>query len=297
MFFSSEVLGQLLVNSLISGSIYALIAFGFTLSYGTMNFFNMGYGAHIVLAAYAFYSFYKLLNLNIFLSAILAFLILMPIMIAIDRISYYPMRKKEFPGWSIIVVSIAVNLIVESIISIVYGNYQQFILGGATNLKKLTFAGINITISQVAIIAIAVAIMVSATLFLKKTRIGLLIRGIANNKQMAYVVGIDVEKIYVVIIAVSSFLSTAAAILMSLEYDIRPRMGASALAKAITASVIGGAGNIRGTLIAGYVFGLIENVVSYFIGAGWRDAIALPIVVILLLVMPSRFGIVKADYE
>ena len=291
--FQSGIFGQILVNALITGSIYAVIAFGFTLMYSTMNFFNMAYGAHVLIGAYAFYSFYRLLHLPIVISGILACFIVIPVLLLTDRAVYFPLRKKNVPGWSIVVVSMSINLIVESIVSMAYGNAQQFVLGGAVDLKKFSIGGAGITIIQLSIILIAVLVMLGFTVFLKKTKIGLIIRAIANDKQMSYVVGIDVEKAYTVIIAVSAILSTVAAVLMSLESDVRPRMGSPALLKAIMASIIGRVGNIKGALLAGYLFGIIENIAVFYLGTGWRDAICLPIVIILLLIFPSYFGIAE----
>ena len=293
--FLLEIYGQIIVNSIIRGSIYAIIAYGFTLAYGTMDFFNMAYGANIMLGAYVFYTLYILQGLPIIISGILSLIIIAMLLIIIDRISYYPLRIKKAPKWALVVMSMSVNLIIVSVVSIVYGNSQHFVLGGATSVGKVTISKINITSIQILIVAFALIIALAVTVFLRKSRVGLLIRALANNKYMASVVGINVEKIFIVIIALSSVLSTTAAIFLALESDIKPMMGAGALLKAIIASIVGKVGNIRGAFFAGYLLGLIENIIVFVLGTGWSDAIALPIVIVLLLLLPSYFGITESN--
>ena len=133
--------------------------------------------------------------------------------------------------------------------------------------------------------------MLAMSLFLKKTKTGKMIRAISDDKTMAQVVGIDVERAYAAIIVVGSVLATVAGIMSAMDTDLRPTIASTSLLKAIVATCIGGAGNVKGAMIAAFVLGLIENIAVLYIGSGWRDAIPLVVVILVLVARPSVFGI------
>jgi branched-subunit amino acid ABC-type transport system permease component len=280
---------QIIANSIIIGCVYAVIAFGFTLMYSTMNFFNMAYGATVLVGAYTFYVFYHTLGWPILISATLSCAITSGFMLAIDRICYYKMRQRRVPSWSIVVISMAVALIIESAITIIFGARTLTVYEGFPD--GFLVLGAHITTIQVAVLCSAVLIMVATTLFLRLTRTGKIIRALANDKQMATVIGIDVEQMYRIILIVGTTLATVAAVLLAMDTDIRPKMSGPVLLKAIICSVVGGVGNFTGALVAGLVLGLLESLTTLWLGSGWRDAVSLLILVILMLAKPSYFGI------
>jgi branched-chain amino acid transport system permease protein len=280
---------QIVANSIIIGCVYAVIAFGFTLIYSTMNFFNMAYGATVLIGGYSFYVFYNILGWPVAVAAVLCSVITAGLMLAIDRLCYYKMRQKKVPSWSIVVISMAVALAIESSITILFGARTLTVYEGFPD--SLSILGAHITTIQIAVLCSAVLIMAATTLFLRKTRTGTIIRALANDKQMAMVIGIDVERMYRIIIIVGSILAAVAAVLLAMDTDIRPKMSGPVLLKAIICSVVGGVGNFTGALIAGLVLGLLESLTTLALGSGWRDAVSLLILVILMLIKPSYFGI------
>lgn len=280
---------QIIANSIIIGCVYGVIAFGFTLIYSTMNFFNMAYGATVLIGGYSFYVFYHELGWPVAISAVLGSIVTAALMLAIDRICYYRMRQKRVPSWSIVVISMAVALIIESAITIAFGARTLTVYEGFP--ESFSILGAHITTIQVAVLCSAVLIMIATTLFLRKTRTGKIIRALANDKQMAMVIGIDVERMYRVIIVVGSILAAVAAVLLAMDSDIRPKMSGPVLLKAIICSVVGGVGNFTGALIAGLVLGVLESLTTLWLGSGWRDGVSLLILVILMLAKPSYFGI------
>ncbi len=281
---------QVIVNSLITGSIYATIAFGFTLMYGTMNFFNMGYGANVMLGAYAFYIFYQLCGIPLLLSALLACIVTAGLMLLVDRVCYHGFRQKRVPSWTSVAVSMAIATLATAIITMIFGSSKVQVYGGLPQSFELT-PDVHATSVQIVSFVVALLLMAACTLFLRKTKTGTRIRAISNDKWMAKVVGIDVEKVYIIVIALGSVLATVAGILLSMDTDLRPTISSTALLKAIVASIVGGVGNIRGALFAGLLIGFIENFAILFIGSGWRDAIPLVLIVLFMLLKPSVFGI------
>jgi branched-subunit amino acid ABC-type transport system permease component len=286
------MIAQILANSIIIGCVYAVIAFGFTLIYSTMNFFNMAYGVMVLVGAYSYYVFYHLLGWPIAIAAVLCCILTAALMLAIDRVCYSRMRQKRVPSWSIVVISMGVALISESAITIIFGARNLTVYHGFP--RNFSIFGAYMTTIQVAELVTAILIIVATTLFLRKTKTGTIIRALANDKQMALVIGLDVERIYGIITVVGSILASVAAVLVAMDTDIRPTMGGPVLLKAITCSIIGGVGNFKGALIAGLVLGLLESITSVFLGSGWRDAVTLLILVILMLTKPSYFGIQSA---
>lgn len=281
---------QVIVNSLITGSIYATIAFGFTLIYGTMNFFNMAYGANVMLGAYVFYVFYQLCGLPLLLSVLLACAGTAGLMLGVDRLCYYGFRQKRVPSWTSVAASMAIATLSVAVVTILFGSSKVQVYGGIPQSYELA-SGVHATSVQIISFIVALLLMAGVTLFLKKTKTGIRIRAISNDKWMAKVVGIDVERVYVVIIALGSILATVAGILLSMDTDLRPAISSSSLLKAIVASIVGGVGNIRGALVAGMLIGFIENFAILWVGSGWKDAIPLVLIVIFMLLRPSVFGI------
>lgn len=282
------MVAQIVANSIIIGCVYAVIAFGFTLIYSTMNFFNMAYGAMVLIGAYTYYVLYHLLGWPIAIAAVLCCIITAALMLVVDRICYYRMRQKRVPSWSLVVISMAVALICESAVTILFGARNLTVYDGFP--RSFSIFGAYITTIQIAELCATVMIMVLTTLFLRKTKMGTIIRALANDKQLAIVIGLDVERIYSIITVVGSILAAVAAVLVAMDTDIRPAMGGPVLLKAITCSILGGVGNFKGALIAGLVLGLLENLTSVFLGSGWKDAVTLLILVILMLTRPSYFG-------
>lgn len=279
---------QILINSLITGSIYAAIAFGFTLVYGTMNFFNMAYGINVLVAGYVYYVLYSMCGLSIALSCVITCLVTTVLMLLVDRLCYYRFRQRRVPGWTAVAVSMAVATFFTAVISIIFGSAKLTVYKKIP--RSIPIFSANITTIQLISLATTVVVMLAMTLFLKKTRTGKMIRAISDDKTMARVVGIDVEKVYIAIISAGSVLASVSGIMYAMDSDLRPTLAATALLKAIVASIIGGVGNIKGALIAAFAIGLVENVSVYFIGSGWRDAIPLVLVIIALIIKPSVFG-------
>jgi branched-chain amino acid transport system permease protein len=241
-----------------------------------------------MLGAYLFYVFRNLCGLGFPACIVAALGGTAAFMVGIDRVAYFQLRRRRVPSWAIIITSIAVSVTVEAGITMIFGNTIRIVVPEIP--RSVTVLGASITVVQIAILGVAVAAMVLMSVFLRRTRIGKVIRAIANDKTMATVIGIDVERVYILVTVLGSLLASIAGILISFETNLYPYMSHPAGLKAITASIVGGVGNIPGAMIAGYLLGLAENFGVWIIGSGWRDAISLVIIVAMLLIRPSFFG-------
>lgn len=279
---------QIVINSLVNGSVYAVVAFGFTLMYSTMNFFNMGYGINVMVGAYAFYVFYIVCSMPIVVCVLLAFAITAALMVAVDRICYHNLRSKRVPAWSFVAISMSVAVIFQSLASVVFGNKVIPLREGVPETYR--FFDATITPIQIVTVSAAIIIVIVITAYMQMTKTGKIIRAVSNDRQMAMVVGVEVERIFIAVIIVSSILATSAGILMSLDTGVSPNISNSALLKAIVASIVGGVGNVKGSLFAGLLIAFLESIGTVFIGSGWRDAIPLIIIILLMVAKPSYFG-------
>ena len=280
---------QLITNAIIAGSIYSMNAFGFTLIYGTMRFFNMAYGVTFMVGAYLFFAFYIYLHIPLYLAMVLSMAATSTIMILIDSFSYSKLRRIKAPSWAVVMVSIGMAIVIESVVTTIFGSDVRTVRSGIQ--ASYTLVGATITPSQVRILYVSIILVVILWFFLRKTKTGKAIRAAAIDPSMATIVGIDIEKIYRVVIIIGSSLACVAGVLVSLETDIEPTMGQSAQLKAIVASIIGGVGNIRGAMWGGFLLGFVENFGIWKISAGWKDGIALILLLSVIALKPSLFGI------
>jgi branched-chain amino acid transport system permease protein len=281
------VIQQLVVDSIVSGAIYALLAFGFTITYGTLNFFNMAHGAAFTVGAYLFYVVDMLLHLSPAVAALLAMAGTAVLMVLVDLVAYERLRAHRAPSWAMVVSSIGVAIFIEAVISLIFGSDTLSVRSGEIR-PGLPIFGAIITPNQIVILVVAAALFAILTAYLQMTSAGKALRAMANDAEMGVVIGINPRSTYVSTFALASGLAAIAGCLVALETDVYPTMGQGALLKAIVASIIGGIGNIPGAVFGGLVLGFVENFGVWQLNAGWQDGISLALLLIFMLIRQSR---------
>jgi branched-chain amino acid transport system permease protein len=281
------VVSQLIVDSIVSGAIYALLAFGFTITYGTLNFFNMAHGAAFTVGAYAFYCFQTLLKLSIPSAALLAVGTTALLMVLVDLVAYERLRARHAPSWAMVVSSIGVAIFIQAVVSLIFGSDTLSLRRGEIRAGLPIFGAI-ITPNQITIIIVAAALVAMLTAYLQLTRAGKALRAMANDPEMGVVIGIEPRWTYISTFGLASGLAAIAGCLVALETDVYPTMGQSALLKAIVASIIGGVGNVPGAVFGGLILGAVENFAAWKLNTGWQDGISLALLLIFMLIRQSR---------
>ncbi len=291
---------QLILNGIIAGSIYALIALGFTVIYRTVKFFHFAHGVVYTIGAYFSYSVIRYWLLVIrksppawtWVLAVLVGIIGAGVLgVAIDRLVYYPLRKRKASNLIFLLASFGIFIFLQNLIQLIYGA-QILTLRTGPIKEGHHFLGAVITDIQILILVVSILLSIALFLFIKYTKIGKTMRAVSDDPIAASVVGINPEKTILFSFAIGSALAGAAGILISLETNIEPTMGFSAILKGIIASIIGGIGSIPGAVLGGFFLGLAENLGIWKISAGWKDAIAFAILIIFLLLRPGGiFGI------
>ena len=287
---------QLLLNGIIAGSIYALIAIGFTVIYRTVRFFNFAHGVVYTAGAYFAYTLIISLHLNFVLSFFLAIILAGLLGIIIDRCVYLPLRRQNASNLIFLLASFGVFIFLQNLIQLIYGAQILTIRTGPIK-EGHHFLGAVITDIQILILAVSIILMILLWLFIQKTKLGKAMRAVSDDPIAANIVGINPEKIILTSFAIGSALAGAAGILISFETNIEPTMGFSALLKGIIASIIGGIGSIPGAVLGGFFLGLAENLGIWKISAGWKDCIAFVILIIFLLIRPRGFLGTKTEKD
>jgi branched-chain amino acid transport system permease protein len=285
---------QQILNGLQLGSIYALIALGYTMVYGIVRLINFAHGDFFMLGAYAAYgAFYMFNALVAGRAGTLAFLVLMAAMVGgagiaylTNKFAYKPLRYK--PKLSSLITAIGVSMFIEyffSALPVIGPSYRPF---PDIIVRKEIRLG-NAVISNLVIIDLAVAaiLMVGLTLLVRKTTLGKAMRAVSQDKDAARLMGIDIEKVISFTFMVGGAFAGAAGLLAGMTYPrIFPYMGILPGLKAFIAAVLGGIGNIPGAMLGAYIMGIAETFASAYnslIGEG----IAFAILILVLLIRPT----------
>jgi branched-chain amino acid transport system permease protein len=285
---------QQVVNGLQVGSIYALIALGYTMVYGIVRLINFAHGDFYMLGAYAAYAAFFVFNsLFVGKTGLVAFLVLIASMAAggiiamlANRLAYRPLRYK--PKLSSLITAIGVSMFLEyffSALPIVGPSYRSF----PDIIPRVNINLGSATISNYVVIDIVVAavLMIGLTLLVKKSTLGKAMRAVSQDKDAARLMGIDIEKVISFTFLIGGAFAGAAGLLAGMTYPrIVPYMGIQPGLKAFIAAVLGGIGNIPGAVLGAYIMGLAETFASAYnslIGEG----IAFAILILVLLIRPT----------
>ena len=301
---------QLLINSLVVGIIYALMAIGFTVIYRTVRFFHFAHGVVYACGAYVAYATFAGISHKaqvtsqqvsvIWLQwaiAILAGVIGAGIIgVVIDRIVYRPLRKRKAPNLVFLLASFGVFIFIQNLLQLIFGAQILTLRTGPVK-EGHHILGAVITDIQILILVVSGLLSVALWLYIQKTKLGKAMRAVADDPLAASVVGVNPERIILWSFAIGSALAGAAGILISLETNLEPTMGMNAILKGIIASIIGGIGSIPGAMFGGLFLGLAENLGIWKISAGWKDCIAFVILIIFLLLRPGGIMNVRTEGE
>jgi len=290
------MLEQFIINAIIVGSIYALIALGFTIIYRTVKFFHFAHGVVYTAGAYFAYTFFTFIHLPFALCFLLAMLLAAVLGIAIDKLVYSPLRIFKASNFVLLLASFGAFIFLQNLIGLIFGNQILVLNLGPVEEGYKIFSAV-ITPVQILILVVSILLMILLWIFIQKTKIGKAMRAVADDSLAASVVGINPDKIILASFALGSALAGAAGVLISLETNLTPVMGFSAILKGIIASVIGGVGSIPGALAGGFILGFAENLGIAFLPSEWKDFISFAILIVFLLVRPYGIFGTKTDKE
>ncbi|MBQ2833317.1 MAG: branched-chain amino acid ABC transporter permease [Clostridia bacterium] len=276
-----------LLNGISLGSVYAIIALGYSMVYGIAKMLNFAHGDVIMIGAYMSFCAIQYWNLPPILAILLAIVVCTVLGIVIERMAYKPLRKAT--SLSVLITAIGVSWFLQNIALLIWGanpkSYQSLVGFSALTL----FDGqLHITGESIVTIAANIIIMIALTLFTGKTKMGKAMRAVSEDKGAAELMGINVNATISMTFAIGSGLAAIAGVLLCSAYPVlMPTTGSMPGIKAFTAAVFGGIGSIPGALIGGILLGVIEILGKAYVSTELGDALVFAVLIIVLLVKPT----------
>lgn len=291
-----QQLPQQLINGISLGSIYALIALGYTMVYGVLRFINFAHGDVFMVGAYVgFFLIPVVMPLFPGAPLIGALCVTLMAMVAcasmgvvIERLAYRPLRAR--PNLTVLITAIGVSLFLEYAgqLPFVFGPTPRTFPATIDNKSFVELSHLVITTNQVLVLIGSLVLMVVLRLIVMRTRIGTAMRALAMNKTAASLMGVNLDKVISFTFALGSALAAAAGMMYAIMYPkIDPLMGILPGLKAFVAAVLGGIGNIPGALVGGLIIGIVETFTTAFLSSTYRDAIVFGILIAILIFKPS----------
>ena len=277
---------QFLISGISLGSIYALIALGYTMVYGIAKMLNFAHGDVIMIGAYVAYVSISTLNLSPFFAVLIAVVTCTLLGILIERVAYKPLRNSS--PLTVLITAIGVSYLLQNIALLIFGskavNYTSVVSLPAFEIVP----GLTVTGETAVTIAVSVVIMAALMIFINHTKAGQAMLAVSEDRGAAQLMGVNVNGTISLTFAIGSALAAIAAVLLCSSYPVlSPYTGAMPGIKAFVAAVFGGIGSIPGAMIGGILLGVIENLSKAYISSQMSDAIVFLILIIVLLVKPT----------
>ena len=274
-----------LINGLSTGSIYALIALGYTMVYGIAKMINFAHGDIIMVGAYALYVAVLTLHVPVIPAVLITIAVCAVLGITVEKVAYKPLRKA--PPRAVLITAIGVSYLLQNLALLIFNAtpipFQSVIKVPSVKIGGLTISGITLVTMAIMLIS-----MILLTLFINKTKAGSAMRAVSEDKGAAELMGINVNQTISMTFAIGSALAAVAGILYICQYQsLRPALGALPGIKAFVAAVLGGIGSVPGAMLGGILLGVIESLGKAYISTELSDAIVFGVLVVVLLVKPS----------
>lgn len=277
-----------LINGLSLGSVYAIIALGYTMVYGIAKMLNFAHGDVIMVGAYVVLMCMTNAGLSPILAVISAVIICTILGIVIEKVAYRPLRNATSP-LAVLITAIGVSYLLQNLALLIFGaNAQSFPTAVKWKGFSLAEGALNISGETIVTILTCIVIMIGLSLFIKKTKAGQAMRAVSEDKGAAQLMGINVNGTIALTFAIGSALAAIAGVLLCSAYpSLTPYTGAMPGIKAFVAAVFGGIGSIPGAFLGGILLGIIEILSKAYISSQLADAIVFAVLIVVLLVKPT----------
>ena len=267
------------------GSVYALLALGYTMVYGIIKLINFAHGDIYMLGAYFGYFFIKVLHLNFFIALILAMAVSAIIGVVIEYIAYRPLRHS--PRIAVLISALGISFLLENGMTYLYGSDQRS-FPQAIKTVQYHFYGIQVSNIQLIIAVTSIVLMLLLTYIVKNTKMGRAMGAVSADPDAASLMGININHTISFTFAIGSALAAVGGVLIGLYYNsIDPLMGMTPGLKAFVAAVLGGIGIIPGAAVGGWLIGILETMVQATAFSDYKDAIVYAMLIVILLIKPT----------
>ncbi len=276
---------QQLVNGLSIGSVYALMAVGYSLVYSIMNFSNFAHGGVIMLGAYFGFFGLTAFGLPFGIAFPAAALGTAAIAVLLERLAYKPLRDRRAPFLYFIITAMGASIFIENFVIATIGpnfkTYPEIFAAGPINVGRLAVGRIDLVMFAISVVCLAALII-----FIDYTKIGKAIQATAYNMKASALMGINTDAVIIIVFALGGALAGVAGVLFGMKYTVYPQIGNITL-KSFIAAVFGGLGSLPGALLGSVLLGIIETFVAGYISSSYRDLIAFLILIAMLIFRPN----------
>ena len=274
-----------LLSGLSLGSIYALIALGYTMVYGIAKMLNFAHGDIIMAGAFSIIVFVATCGLNPVIAILLGIVFCMLLGVTVEFLAYRPLRKAS--PLSVLITAIGVSYLLQNLAQLIFGTSDRSFPTIFTN-RTFVLGPIKLELSTIVTVILTAAIMVILTLFIAKSRTGKAMRAVSEDKDAAELMGINVNRTISITFAIGSGLAAVAGLFYGIDIGfIGATTGAMPGIKAFVAAVFGGIGSIPGAMLGGILLGIIENLAKAFISPELSDAIVFGVLILVLIIKPT----------
>lgn len=276
-----------LINGISLGSVYAIIALGYTMVYGIAKMLNFAHGDIIMIGGYVTFTIMSTMGMSPWLGIILAIILCTVLGVVIEKVAYKPLRNAS--PLAVLITAIGVSYLLQNVALLIFGaNTKSFT--SVVKIKDLVLADGKLTISGETVVTIiaCIVIMVGLTFFINHSKTGRAMNAVAEDKGAAQLMGVNVNKTIAITFAIGSALAAIAGVLLCSAYPaLTPYTGAMPGIKAFVAAVFGGIGSVPGAMIGGILLGIIENLSKAYISSQLADGIVFFVLIVVLLVKPT----------
>ena len=274
-----------LLSGLSLGSIYALIALGYTMVYGIAKMLNFAHGDIIMAGAFSIIVFVATCGLNPVIAILLSIVFCMLLGVTVEFLAYRPLRKAS--PLSVLITAIGVSYLLQNLSQLIFGTSDRSFPTIFTN-RTFVLGSIRLELTTIVTVILTAAIMVILTLFIAKSRTGKAMRAVSEDKDAAELMGINVNRTISITFAIGSGLAAVAGLFYGIDIGfIGATTGAMPGIKAFVAAVFGGIGSIPGAMLGGILLGIIENLAKAFISPELSDAIVFGVLILVLIIKPT----------
>ncbi|MCD8363316.1 MAG: branched-chain amino acid ABC transporter permease [Lachnospiraceae bacterium] len=275
---------QLLIQGLALGSMYALLALGYNLIYSTMNMAHFAQGDVMMVGAYAGMIFYVNMDIPFLPAVFLTMIVTIAVMIIIERLVYRPMYDRS--AVSLLICTIGMSIVLRNGAQAIFGpsshGFPSVLGSTAVSVGSLLIVPQNVWIT-----VIGAALMAALGLFMNRTKMGIAMRAVSLNRTAASLMGIKMTTITLFTYGIAAALAAVAACLMAPIYKVYPTMGSTVGLKAMTASCIGGMGNLYGAMVGSLLLGLLETLFGAYVSTQYKEALSVILLLLILLLKPE----------
>lgn len=278
---------QQVLNGFSLGSVYALIAVGYSLVYSILLFSNFAHGGFLVIGGYICYFMLRSLDAGIWVASAAALIGAGVCAVIVEKMAYKPIRERTPVTLYMLIASMGMSIVIENIFVVTIGGRFRALPPVIPTQPIALFGSVTTSAFDLLSLLTSIVFLIALQLFLTRTKWGLAIRAASYNLKIAGLMGVNVNRLISIVFFVAGLLAAVGGIFLSVRYTLYPQLGAMITTKAFVAAVIGGLGSLPGAVVGSLILGLAEMLAAGFISSQFRDIIVFGLLIITLIVRPA----------